>query len=224
MVKIRAYTHKEISPGWRLSWFSLRKVSEEKTVDYCFFRCARAKQGVSEAVTTASETTMLASRRRTAGESPVVPANKRAEGKRGKNSWLLFFPTRPMKIRRKSSLACQTIIFDYIFEPSENRRWESIPPLPIKKSRQNARADFHYGRARFAPRTSHCGSVTFGGKRLSIVFLHPQAALLRGLVARGRKRPPEVCSAPLVLRVRPPTHKKRRDDLSHLVFFGRGGR
>ena len=47
---------------------------------------------------------------------------------------------------------------------------------------------------------------------------------LRGLVARGRKRPPEVCSVPLVLRVRPPTHKKRRDDLSHLVFFGRGGR
>ena len=45
---------------------------------------------------------------------------------------------------------------------------------------------------------------------------------LRGLVARGRKRPPEVCSVPLVLRVRPPTHKKRRDDIRHLVFFWQG--
>ena len=45
-----------------------------------------------------------------------------AEGKREKNSRLLFFPKRPMKIRRKSSECIDAMVFDYIFEPSENRR------------------------------------------------------------------------------------------------------
>ena len=45
-----------------------------------------------------------------------------AEGKREKNSRLLFFPKRPMKIRRKSSECIDAMVFDYIFEPSENQR------------------------------------------------------------------------------------------------------
>ena len=60
----------------RIFWQG-RKVSEAKTVDNCFCWRARAKQGVSEAMTIARETTMLASRRRTAGSSPPTHAQKK---------------------------------------------------------------------------------------------------------------------------------------------------
>ena len=42
---------------------------------------------------------------------------------------------------------------------------------------------------------------------------------LRALVASGRKRPPEVCSVPLVLRARQPTHRKKAKAKDCLGFF-----
>ena len=88
-----------------------------------FFSMRPSKTRSIRSGETARETTMLASRRRTEGESSFRTATKvGAEGKRGKNSRLLFFLTRPMKIRRKPSECIDAMVFDYIFEPSENRR------------------------------------------------------------------------------------------------------
>ena len=45
---------------------------------------------------------------------------------------------------------------------------------------------------------------------------------LRALVASGRKRPLEVCSVPLVLRVRQPTHRKEPRQSFALALFWQG--
>ena len=131
------FFRKKIKPKSKLRLLAGAEGKRGKNGHQPFFSMRPSKTRSIRSGETARETTMLTSRRRTEGESSFRTANfftkkikpkkilrllAGAEGKRGKNSRLLFFLTRPMKIRRKPSECIDAMVFDYIFEPSENQR------------------------------------------------------------------------------------------------------
>ena len=98
------FTKKEKPKLFDFGFWQGRKVSKAKTVGYCFHRSARAKQGVSEVMNITTETTMLASRRRTKGESPFLACHFLRKRKKRSHLTSVFIFSKE-KLARRNELS-----------------------------------------------------------------------------------------------------------------------